>query len=1042
MSCPYLSSAAKSATEIERKRMSSETTVGSPGAGDPPTRRRGARLIATLVILIVAIGTMLAGASPAHAGSHGVGYDIGYGWLGSYATGSDGRQAYCIDLGLNAPFSPTSGPQTITSLDSLSRQQLAELNYVMGRWGQSGDANVTAAVALYVWSVTDPGVYNSHGMSGDAYYVARAPVEARSTILANLATMRAEAPVYAVTDPSLSLSIDMADQYAGTLTVSANPSHLQGTVNLSGAVFGNGATSRTVGGGQFGITGTPADGAPSYQIGASMSVAADGYGARLSLYTSGGGEQRIIASVSGSSSDLSASAQTPRIDLDFQPVIATQVSSRYVEQGDAFTDRLEVTLTKGTWTRLSGSRIPILAEGTLYGPFDQQPAESDSPPLGAPVAGVEQVTLTGAGAYTSPGTIIAPSSGFYTWVWRIDKDEQGENGRYLTGSFTDRFGRVAETSVTPFQPQAVSTANQRLAIAGDPLTDTLVVASGNGAWLRVDGQPIPVVFEGTLYQVPGVRPPAESAGVDPAAVAIGTVTITATGPGRYVAPMVTAPAGGFVTWVWEMKKSSQPEWVRPYLADDWADHYAIPVESTSVRWPLHTSSLLREYNVHANGRAFDVVTVSGFPADHGDFDGDGYWRADVDEVTHTVYGPFASDAALTDDLDLADAPVLTSITTPARNGVYQLGYTDADRITPTEAGYYVIVTSFPGDDRVQPYVSSPADVLERFYVPPTPTPEIPVTVITQAQPEALVDEPFEDTALVQGGIPEGASLVFRAFGPLPVDEAPVCETAFFESEPIAVTQAGVYRSGPTSVTDTGAVYWIETLYGAGSEVLAEGSCGAPGETTIVTSPPEPLNVTTTASPAVQLGEPATDTATVTGTVPEDARLGFQAYLQDGDEPVCTADELVYTGEPIVLDGAGEYVSEAVVFERAGTYYWIETVYDAHGQELSRGLCGAPGETTVVTESPTPEPTPTPTPTPEPTPEPTPTPPGELAYTGGGDWMLPFGIGAGVFLLAGIGTLWFGRRLAIYRERNGYIREEDLEYGGLEDIDGLDLDDER
>ncbi|SJN41740.1 hypothetical protein FM104_11610 [Microbacterium esteraromaticum] len=1009
--------------------MSSAITVGSPGAGDPPTRRRGARLVATLVILIIAIGTMLAGASPAHAGSHGVGYDIGEGWLGSYSTDSDGRQAYCIDLGMNAPFSPTSEPQTITSLDSLSRQQIAELNYVLARWGQSGDPTVTAAVALYVWSVGDPGVYNSHGMSGDDYYVARAPAGVRGTILSNLATMRAEAPVNAVVDPSLSLAIDMADQYAGTLTVAANPSHLQGTVNLTGAVFGNGSSSRTVGAGQFGITGTPADGAPSYQIGASMSVSGDGYGAKLSLYTSAGDEQRIIASVAGSPASLSASAQTPVIDLDFQPVIATQVSSRYVTEGDAFVDQLEVTLTKGTWTRLGGSRIPIAAEGTLYGPFDQQPREADSPPLGAPVAGVEQVTLTGAGSYTSPGMIEAPSSGFYTWVWKITKEDQGEYAQYLTGSFTDRFGRVAESSVTPFQPQAVSTADQHLAVAGDPLTDTIVVSSGNGPWLRVDGEPIPVVFEGTLYRVPGVRPPTESATINPDAVPIGTVTITATGPGRYIAPMVVAPAGGFVTWVWEMKKASQPDWVRPYLADDWADRYGIPVESTSVRWPLHTSSLLREYNVHPGGRAFDVVTVTGFPADHGDFHGDGYWQADTDEVTHVVYGPFATDTVLTDDLDLSTAPVLTRLTTPARNGVYQLGYTDSDRITPTEPGYYVVVSSFAGDDRVRPYTSSPADVLERFYVPPPTPPVIPVTVITQATPEAQVGEPFEDLALVQGDVPAGSTLVFRAYGPQPPDEAPVCEEPFYVSEPIAVTQAGVYRSGTTTTTDTGAVYWIETLYDSDEEVLAEGVCGAPGETTVVTAQPQPLAVTTKATPEVELGKPATDTATVTGTVPEGAALTFETYLQGGDEPTCTADELVQTTEPIPLDGAGEYISESVVFETIGTYYWVETVYDIEGAELTRGVCGAPGETTLVSEKPSPTPTP-------------PAPlPGELAYTGGGDWPLPFGIGAGILLLAGFGVLAFGRRLAIYRERNGYVREEDLENGALDDLGSLDHDDE-
>jgi len=45
-----------------------------------------------------------------------------------------------------------------------------------------------------------------------------------------------------------------------------------------------------------------------------------------------------------------------------------------------------------------------------------------------------------------------------------------------------------------------------------------------------------------------------------------------------------------------------------------------------------------------------------------------------------VYGPFDTDAVLTDDLDLSDAPVLTSITTPARNGAYRLGYEDGDRI--------------------------------------------------------------------------------------------------------------------------------------------------------------------------------------------------------------------------------------------------------------------------------------------------------------------------------------------------------------------------
>lgn len=1004
---------------------------GPETVGDPPRWDRLRTLLSVAVALLIAFGGLFAATAPAQAGTFGMGYDIGQGFLGAYRT-DDGRQAYCIDLGAAVPFSPTSGPNTVTSLDGLSRPQLAQLNYVLAKWGQSGDPNLTSAVAMFVWSIADPGIYNGNG--GDSYYIARAPSGARPSILANLASMRAEAAAFAVTDPSLALSIEMADQYAGTLTVTANPSHLQGTANLSGAVFSNGATSRVLGAGQFGITGTPDDGAPWYQIGASMSVAAEGYGAELDLYTAGAGEQRIIASVAGAPGTLSASAQTPQIDLDFQPVIGTQVASRYVEEGDAFLDQLAVSVTKGTWTILDGDRIPITATGTLYGPFDQQPVEADSPPIGAPVAGVEELTLAGAGDYSSAGTISAPSSGFYTWVWSIDKDAQGHLGRYLTGGYADRFGQVTETSVVPFQPRAVSTAMQHLVVPGDPLTDQLVVSSTNGPWLKVDGRPIPVVFEGTLYQVPGTRPPAGAgpvatlqsvgASVDPDAVPIGTVTITASGPGNYISPVVTAPAAGFVTWVWDVKKSSQPEWVRDYLAADWSDDYGVPTETTSVRWPIITTSELREYNVHNGGRAFDIVAVTGFPADHGDFHGDGYWLPDVDEVVHTVYGPFADDDVLTDDLDLAVAPVLTSITTPARNGVYRIGFTDEDRITPTEPGYYVIVSSFAGDDRVQPYTSSPADILERFFVPPAHPPVTPPTVITQATPAASVGEPFDDAALVQGTIPDGATLVFRAYGPVPEGEAAVCEEAFYVSDLIAVTQPGVYRSGATSVDQPGSVYWVETLYDANGDVLVEGSCGAPGETTVVTAVPEELAVTTLATPSVELGQPATDTAIVTGTVPDGATLTFEAFRQHGDAPVCTDAELVFASEPIPLERAGDYTSEAVAFEEVGTYYWVETIRDRNDEIIHRGTCGAPGETTAVTAIPVPPVTP-------------PQPPA-LAFTGMGDWLWPVGIVAGVFLLAGAGALVFGRRLAIHRERNGYVREED--YGGLEDIEGVTVED--
>ncbi|MBU3995135.1 MAG: hypothetical protein KKF42_05070, partial [Actinobacteria bacterium] len=403
------------------------------------------------------------------------------------------------------------------------------------------------------------------------------------------------------------------------------------------------------------------------------------------------------------------------------------------------------------------------------------------------------------------------------------------------------------------------------------------------------------------------------------------------------------------------------------------------------------------------------ITVTGFPDNHGEFEGDGYWKADVQTLTHTVYGPFATDTELTDDLDLSSAPVLTTVETPAKNGVYDIGYTDAERIEPIEPGYYVIVTSFAGDDRVQPFTSSVSDIWERFFVPED---QQPVSVVTQATPEARVGEPFEDTALVQGSkIPGGAYLVFRAYGPQDADVESVCETPFFTSEKISVTEAGVYRSGTTSVDTAGHVYWVETLYDENGDVLSEGKCGAPGETTVITEQPEGVTVSTKAMPSVELGKPAHDVATIVGTVPAGATLTFEAYRQDGKAPVCTADTLVFATDPVTVDGPGEVTSEEVVFEKVGTYFWVETLRDHEGTVIHRGVCGAPGETTVVSKTPVPE---------------VPELPDTLAVTGGGSWWLPVGIVAGVMILASGLMLWFGRRLAIYRENNGYVREEDQE----------------
>ncbi len=906
-------------------------------------------LVALLLALTVVLGTGITTVPPAQASALGPGFHGGGPlFVGAFIAEADGSQVYCMDLAADPPLKFTSAPVTVNTLDrhpggSVNPTDLAMLNYVLSRWGQSTDPEITAAVQMFTWSVADPETAASRG--GDAYMLLAIPAQHHAAVLHNLGLMRATAATHHAVDPSMNASISMTTQYAGQLTLSATPDTLEADVSLTNAVFANGSRTQKLTPGTYPITGTPADGAPQYQISASASSPGTGLGAKINLYATPG-QQRLLGG--GANTPLSASASSPMIDLDFQPVITTQVASRFIQVGDTFADNLDVSVTAGTWTILNGNRIPLTAVGTLYGPFDEQPTENTAPPADAPVVGTEEVVLTGARTYASPGSLKASTSGFYTWVWEINKPDQGIYSKYLIESFADRFALVPETTVARFQPVAVSSVNQRLAVPGEATTDTLTVSSANGVWLKRDGQPIPVIFEGTAYQVPGTLPPQRAANVLAEATPIETVRVTATGPGTYVSPPVVLPSTGFVTWVWTMRIATQDPQVRDYIAADWADDYGIALESTSVRHTMNLTSEVREFNVHAGGRAFDTITVSGLQPDHGEFAGDGFWGADHDEITHTVYGPFLHESDLTDDLALDTAPVLTSITTPARNGVYRIGYTNAEKIVPTEPGYYVVVSSFLGDDRVLPFRSSPADILERFYVP---GPTVPVTVITQATPTARVGEAVEDTALVQGTtIPTGAYLMFRAYGPVPDGEPASCEAQpFFVSTKIPVTQAGVYRSGTTTTNQAGNVYWVETLYHQDGSILTAGVCGAPGETTRITAPQVPV-VVTKAVDTVTLGSPAHDVAIVTGPVPSGAHLAFEAYAQTGSRPVCDVSNRVFDTRqnPVPVPQAGEFRSPAVVFDTTGTFFWVETLLDEHGGVIHRGDCGADGETTRVT----------------------------------------------------------------------------------------------
>ena len=560
--------------------------------------------------------------------------------------------------------------------------------------------------------------------------------------------------------------------------------------------------------------------------------------------------------------------ETSIVPFSFQ--VRTEVADQVVEKGDRFVDRVTAEPVAGDlWLHhADGSPVELSATGTLYGPFAAQPAESATVPDDAPVVTTETLVFRGPGTLDSPGETVASSSGYYTWVWEIRSAEQPVRSQpYITGDFVDTFGLVAETHVVPFQPVATTERADRVVDDGTPLVDHVTAAVVEGdLWLEArGGGPVEVMFEGTAYG-PFLRPSEEGGQIPAGAPVAGTERLTFSAPGtQTTAGEVLATGPGFYTWVWRVVVADQPADLQDYVADDWSDDFMIPVETSTVLHQVEHRSMAREYNVVPGGRAFDTVRIAGMAPDHGEFDGLAEWVPDVQTATVRAYGPVAGVPAGAQVPD--GTPVLWEGTVEARNGVFYLGYDDEHPVSPTEPGHYVFVYSVEGDDRVEAYTSRFDDVLERFYVPAQTEPELPVQVVTQAVPTAVVGEPFSDTALVTGGVPDGATLVFEAFGPQDPEEAPVCEAPFFTSEPVEVPRPGYYTSGETTVDHAGAVYWVESLYSADGELLHRGECGIPSETTLVAEAPvEPEPAAPgPQDPAEPTPAAATEPAAVTAT---------------------------------------------------------------------------------------------------------------------------------------------------------------------------------
>jgi len=281
-----------------------------------------------------------------------------------------------------------------------------------------------------------------------------------------------------------------------------------------------------------------------------------------------------------------------------------------------------------------------------------------------------------------------------------------------------------------FRPQGVSNVDTAKVIdSGSELTDTFTPNAdpnyGDGKWLNIDGTDVPVNYRASVYYVSALAPAEQSETVPEGAELIKSVTVKADGPETMItANAGTAPKDGFYTWVWEVKADDQDADWSKYIKADFADGYGLADETTSVRHPAQIDSQLSVRDTKAGTYLVDDVFVTGMPKDHPNFEGAAGFKADEKEISHEVlFFPAGLDVTQA-NRDKAEK-IGETVTIPAKNGFYpSIG--DTSWIAKTgadgklEAGTYVFVSTFAGDDRVQPLATSVEDQTEQFTVTAEP----------------------------------------------------------------------------------------------------------------------------------------------------------------------------------------------------------------------------------------------------------------------------------------------------------------------------------
>jgi hypothetical protein len=424
--------------------------------------------------------------------------------IGGYIA-DDGSVLYCLEWGKESPTGasdPVLSVESTAVYDNWSHLEVARVNYLISKWGQTADNDEAAAVAMAIWM--------RHPGDSDPFFPEHRFVKAtitdsnkRAIITHRAQAMNAEAntfvPKVRAAIGELIITPDSEHAMSGVITVSGVPEEASGTLQVEGATLEITDSSSVAGitdGASFRYVAEPSD----EDLG-SLTVSA-----QVVFVTPGTpGDELVVWRTPDSFQNLGqASSWVPdfqfaldashEIDLSFLPVLSTQAAQQRVLAGQPLVDTVMFSLAEGSreWRRLSDDTfVEVEAWCQAYGPLEEHPELTPKPPAEAPLFG-ERIGFSVGGSLENPLETVyeaefesLPSeSGHYTFVCGIDQQRQtadaASSSLPMGYAFQHEYGLAEETVVVSAPLAKTGSQHQIQAVA---LTAAVALLFGALMWV-------------------------------------------------------------------------------------------------------------------------------------------------------------------------------------------------------------------------------------------------------------------------------------------------------------------------------------------------------------------------------------------------------------------------------------------------------------------------------------------------------------------------------------------------------------------------------